>query len=43
MGAVPTLFEAIDLVILPISSLDASAERRDRLGLRAAPGSRRTV
>ena len=34
------LFDAIDLVILPVSSLDAAAERFARLGLRAAPGSR---
>ena len=34
------LFDAIDLVILPVSSLDAAADRFERLGLRAAPGAR---
>ncbi len=34
------LVEAIDLVLLPVSSLDEAGRRFERLGMRAVPGSR---
>ena len=40
MEAVPTLFVALDLVTLPVSSLDAAAGCVEQLGPRAAPVSR---